>query len=149
MSEYHDEIAAALRTVAQQVGGLNAPAPAFTEMGGQFLDYQPGKAMQCVFPTQERFGMMAGLMQGGFLAAAIDNVYGHFALLEMRAACVTTTLNTTFIRAIPVGSGNITVEVRLRQKNRSMLFMDAKVLSAEGRTSATSSTVMVVPKPKR
>lgn len=148
MTEYHNEIVQTLRDIGASIG-LEAPSPSFVDMEGRFLDYQPGKGMQCIFPARARLAQSAGLVQGGMLAAAIDNVYGHFALIEMNAGCVTTTLNTTFIRPIEVDSGNITVEVRLRQKNRSMLFMDGKVSSADGRTAATSSTVMIVPKPKR
>ena len=69
--------------------GLALPPPVFTDMQTDVRDYRPGNAerdnvgavMVARFPVLERYHNPAGVVQGGVLAAAVDNVIGPLSYL--------------------------------------------------------------------
>jgi len=146
MTEYHEEIMQQLSDALPKGADLTLPPPCFTKMDGLFLDYVPEHSMLCSFPAKQDYGNPLGHVQGGFIAAAIDNTFGPFSLLITGKPCASVTMNLAFIRPLKAGAGDMTVEARLLQQTKSLLFLNAKVSNAEGRTVCTASTTMVIHK---
>jgi len=144
MTEYHQEICRELAKAAGPELSANIPPQSFSQMDGVFLDYMPDHSMLCSFPAKAAYANPMGLVQGGFIAAAIDNTFGPFAMLLTRKPCASVTLNLSYIRPIQAGEGDMTVEVRLLQQTRSLLFLNAKVSTPEGRTACTATSTMVI-----
>jgi acyl-coenzyme A thioesterase PaaI-like protein len=58
------------------------PPPVFTAMQGEFLDFDPEKGVLSVrFPVLRRWLNPYGIMQGGMVAAAMDNTIGPLSAL--------------------------------------------------------------------
>ncbi len=77
-----------LKTLKQQHGenldGFIFPPPVFEIMQGEFLSYDLEQTILIVrFPVLENWLNPYGIMQGGMLAAAIDNTIGPLS----RAGC--------------------------------------------------------------
>lgn len=146
MDEFEREIVATMHSLlAESTNPAPAlPPPVFKHMRGRIVDYVEGETMICAFPALAEYANPAGLVQGGIIAAAIDNTFGPLSLLATRKPCSTLNLNTTFVRPIAAGDGEMTVEARVRAVTRALVFLEAKVADQDGRTAVTATSTMLV-----
>jgi acyl-coenzyme A thioesterase PaaI-like protein len=108
------------------------PPPVFTAMEGKFLklDLDVG-ALTAQFPVRESYLNPYGTMQGGMVAAAIDNTLGPLSML-VAPPNVTRRLEMTYSRPVTVDMGCILVEARLIERQDRWLFFRAEVRSRDG-----------------
>lgn len=108
------------------------PPPVFTAMEGKFLklDLDVG-ALTAQFPVRESYLNPYGTMQGGMVAAAIDNTLGPLSML-VAPPNVTRRLEITYSRPVTLDMGCILVEARLIDRQDRWLFFRADVRSREG-----------------
>lgn len=147
MAEAQDDVLALLRARAEE--GFQIPPPVFTEMGAEVVGYDEGEALRVRFPVEPRFTNPAGVMQGGMIAAAVDNTLGPLSYL-VAPPSVTTQFNLTYLRPIPPSLGTFVVEGRLDERTRQYLFLSARVLAPDGRVLALAqATCFVLPRRDR
>lgn len=121
-----------------QSGQLQLPPPIFNEMGGEFVSLDlDEKTMVVRFPVQERYQNPMGYMQGGMIAAAIDNAIGPLSFM-VAPPNVTKTLTITYQRPIPPSMASITVEARLEKQDGRSLTFTATVRRDEKTVLATA-----------
>jgi uncharacterized protein (TIGR00369 family) len=109
----------------------NFPPPVFITMRGEFLDYDPGQAILSVrFPVLESWLNPYGMMQGGMVAAAIDNTIGPLSAL-IAPANVTRHMEVKYSRAITTMMGTITVVAQLVERKSRWLTFRAEVKDPE------------------
>ena len=110
-----------------QSGDLKIPPPVFVEMGGEFVDFNMAKKSLTVrFPVQERYQNPMGYMQGGVIAAAVDNVIGPLSFM-VAPPSVTKTLEMVYLRPILPSIDEITVVARLAEEDGRELLFEAEV----------------------
>jgi uncharacterized protein (TIGR00369 family) len=125
--------------------GFRIPPPVFEEMEGEVVDYAEGERLRVRFPVRERYENPAGMMQGGAIAAAVDNTIGPLSYL-VAPPSVTTQLNLSFLRPVPPEMPHVEVEATFDERTRQHLFFSACVLDPEGRVLALAqATCAVVP----
>ena len=130
-------------------GDLKLPPPIFNEMNGEFIDLDmDAKTMTVRFPVQERFQNPMGYMQGGMIAAAIDNVIGPLSFM-VAAPNVTKTMEVTYLRPIPATVTQITVKAAFVEQNGRKLIFTADVMRDDGAKFAQARSVNVLLKKKR
>lgn len=121
-----------------QSGNLKIPPPVFTEMGGEILAFDPvAKSLTVRFPVQARYQNPMGYMQGGMIAAAVDNVIGPLSFL-IAPPSVTKTLTMTYLRPIPATLGEIIVQAWLVSAEGRELHFAAEVRRGENTVLATA-----------
>lgn len=121
------------------------PPPCFLEMDAQVVDYDAeARTLRIRFPVQERWLNPAGVMQGGFLTAAVDNTFGPLSYL-VAPPSVTTHMDTTFIRPVTPRDGHIIVTARVVAQTRQQIHLAAEVHNPKGKlvALATSSQVFL------
>lgn len=134
---------------ARADAGLMIPPPVFTEMGAEVVGYDEGEALRVRFPVEARFTNPAGVMQGGVIAAAIDNTIGPLSYL-VAPPSVTTHLSLSYLRPVPQRLEHFEVEARLEERTRQYLFFSARATDPRGRTLVLAqATHHVMPQPKR
>ncbi len=117
---------------------LKIPPPVFTDMKGEILAFDPvAKSLTVRFPVEERYQNPMGYMQGGMIAAAVDNVIGPLSFM-IAPPSVTKTLEMTYLRPVPASLGSITVEARLVSMEGRELLFTAEVRRGEGTVLATA-----------
>ena len=126
------------------------PPKIFRDMEGRFVAYEKGKSLTAAFPVLERYEGPSGVMQGGMISAAFDNVYGPFSYLLTSSYCITVNLNTSFVRPITRQEGEILVEVTLVDRTKQFLLLDGTARNPQGKLIAqsTSQWFVVQPGPK-
>jgi acyl-coenzyme A thioesterase PaaI-like protein len=108
------------------------PPPVFKVMQGEFLDYDPEQALMRIrFPVLESWLNPYGTMQGGMLAAAIDNTIGPLSAL-MAPPNVTRHMELKYSRAVTPEIDFITVTARLTKRQDRWLTFKAEARDPQG-----------------
>jgi acyl-coenzyme A thioesterase PaaI-like protein len=108
------------------------PPPVFALMKGEFveLDLDAG-LLSARFPVLESYLNPYGSMQGGMIAAAVDNTLGPLSVL-FAPPNVTRRLEVKYSRPVTVEMGHIIVDAELLERRDRWLYFRAEVWSQEG-----------------
>jgi uncharacterized protein (TIGR00369 family) len=110
------------------------PPPVFTALGGEFIDFDLQTAsLTARFPVQEAYLNPYGVLQGGIIAALVDNTIGPLSIL-VAPPNVTRHLEMTYKKPIPLEMGQVTVTCRLVEREGQLLTFKATVQDPEGVT---------------
>lgn len=124
---------------AAGAAGLKLPPPVLLDMQADLRDYRPGDAergnvgavLVARFPVLERYQNPMGTMQGGVVAAAVDNVIGPLSYL-VAPPSVTSQLTMTYLAPVSEGMETIEVQARLVHRAGRQLVFDATVTGPDG-----------------
>jgi|UPI0007C798C5 uncharacterized protein (TIGR00369 family) len=122
-----------------------APEAAHT-LGWTFVDadVETGR-LRVAFDGKPAFTNPAGVIQGGFLAAMLDDVMGPAILVKSQGRTYATTIDLHIHYLRPVKPGAIEVEAVVTQLGRSVAYVEGKLFDARGRlcARATCSSMIV------
>jgi uncharacterized protein (TIGR00369 family) len=132
----------------RNVIGAKFPPDCFIAMKGEFVDYDSRRALAVSFPVLEESLNPLREMQGGFLVAAFDNVFGPLSYLAARRPCVTLTLNTQFIRPVSPGD-RLTVRCKVVSRSLEVLQMAGEAFDSKSKLVATATATTAVVREER
>lgn len=133
-----EEILSSMRKRAEGTD-LRIPPRCFEEMNAEIQHYSPDEqTLRVRFPAEERYENPTGVMQGGFVCAALDNVLGPLSYL-VAPPSATTQLNVTFLRPIGRRHDFFVVEARAEDRAGKQLYLTGKVLTESGKIAATGA----------
>lgn len=126
------------------------PAPPAARLLGWKLDrIDPDQeAIRVQFDGKEEFLNPVGSIQGGILAAMLDDTLGPAAaaLLGGEAFAQTLELKTSFLR--PARPGKLHGDARVVHRGRDIVFLEGSLSTADGTVVATATaTARVIPFP--
>ncbi len=143
-----EQVVAAMR--AAGAGDLKLPPPVFDAMQTEVLDYRPGAAethvgavMVARFPTLEQHQNPMGHMQGGMIAAAVDNVIGPLSYL-VAPPSATSQLAVTYLAPVTPDLAFVEVTARLTHRQGRQLVFEATVMAPDGKTLAVAHATQTV-----
>ena len=110
-------------------GNLTLPPPTLSELGLEYTQIIPGESMSAIVPFQKRFTNPVGPYQGGMLSACIDEVLGPLSYLTANSACMTLSLNVTFLGAFKEEMKHCLIKATVLKKTNNFIFMRAEVMS--------------------
>lgn len=111
--------------------------PAAKLLGWTLLDIDlDEKWIKVGFDAKPEFLNPIGNVQGGILAAMLDDAMGPIVLAISKGEIFTTTidLNVSFIR--PVKPGRISVHAQITNMGKQIAFLDGKLFDADGKLCA-------------
>ena len=117
-----------------------ATPPAATLLGWHLLDARPGEGwIRIGFEGKRDFCNPAGFIQGGILAAMLDDTMGPavFAMTEGRLYTATISLTVNFLA--PAKPGRIVGEAQVTQLGKTVAFIEGR-LTRDGTLLATATT---------
>ena len=121
------------------------PSPSSTTLGFEVLALDmKAWTTRVRFDGRPEFRNPAGYIQGGFLAAMLDDTIGFLAGMKTapRALPSTVDLHTTFLR--PVRVGLVEVAAQLSNIGRAMIFAEATLFDTRGKEAARSSASLTI-----
>ena len=123
------------------MGDYAFPPPVFSAMGGEFvaLDLEAG-SLTARFLVRKSYLNPFGTMQGGMVAAAVDNTLGPLSML-VAPPSVTRQLEMTYSRPVTSDIEYIVVSARLLERQDRRLVFRADVRSPGGLRLARSKAV--------
>ena len=123
------------------------PAPPCAQLlGWRILDARPLDGwIRIGFEGRPEFCNPAGVIQGGFLAAMLDDTMGPavFVMTEGRLYTATVTMTVNFLA--PAKPGPITGEATVTQLGKTIAFVEGRLTDKDGvlLASATASARLV------
>jgi uncharacterized protein (TIGR00369 family) len=118
------------------------PKPACAELlGWDLLDFDAATGWAKVgFETRPQFLNGSGFVQGGFVAAMLDDTMGPAVLIasEGRSYVVTIGLQVQFLNA--ARPGRFVGEGRVLQMGKSVAFIEARLSDSDGVLVATATS---------
>jgi uncharacterized protein (TIGR00369 family) len=127
---------------AAAAGEIPAP-PVAGLLGWHALHLEPG-LVRVRFQAREEFFNPQGVVQGGILAAMLDDTLGPagFTLLDEGMFAPTISLNVTFIR--PAHAGCLIGEGRVVHRSRGYLHLEGKLTTEDGDLIATATATAAI-----
>ena len=108
------------------------PPPVFTAMLGEFISFDTEKAiLEARFPVLREWLNPYGIMQGGMMAAAIDNTIGPLSMM-VASANVTRRMEIKYSRGVTQDLGSVFVEARCGERDGRRLTFRATARSPLG-----------------
>jgi len=92
------------------------------------------------FTARPEFRNPAGYVQGGFLAAMLDDTMGPAVLMKSGGRAYTATIDLSVRYLAPARIGAFVGEGRAVQIGKTIAFAEAKLMDGEGRLIATATT---------
>ena len=112
----------------------------FLFMQGRLIDYSQNEHLTIAFPVQENYLNPAGSMQGGFITAAFDNVFGPLCHAATGTPATTTVdLYTNYHRPIFAGD-ELTITASVKSQGKTKIHMVAEAYNKDNKLIATAST---------
>ncbi len=109
-------------------------------MQPEHVSYTPGDCLTLKFPILDMFLNPRKSMQGGFVSAAFDNVFGILVLLETkRKEMATIDLSVNYIKPIFVGD-ELYITTYIKSKGNTVCSLYGEAKNKEGKLIATSTT---------
>jgi uncharacterized protein (TIGR00369 family) len=124
------------------------PTPACAQtLGLRILDARPEAGWVRVgFEASPAFCNAAGTIQGGFLAAMLDDAMGPAVLIASGAALYPTTIDMTVSFLAPARPGPLVGEASVVRLGRTIGFLEARLMDGEGVVVAkATASVRVAP----
>ncbi len=129
----------------EQLERFLLPPPSFETMGGEFLRFDPSEGvLQTRFPVRREWLNPYGLMQGGMIAAAIDNTLGPLSML-VAPPNVTRRLALKYSQGVEAGTTELLVEAVFIKREGRWLHLQARAYSSGGvRYASAQATHWIV-----
>lgn len=110
---------------------LKLPPPIFTGMGGEIIDLNlDQKTLTARFPVKNEYQNPQGFMQGGMIAAAIDNTIGALSFI-VAPPNVTQSLELRYLHPVPESMPYITVSASLAEQSERTFTFQAEVFAPD------------------
>ncbi len=122
---------------------VRVPPPCFSGMEAKIIAHVPGTSLTVAFPVREEQTNPVGFLQGGFICAMFDNVFGPLAFATAKKPCLSVDINVTFVRGLKPGEA-VTVKAEFVSKTKKLLQMKAECFNAKGKLAATASSNLMV-----
>jgi acyl-coenzyme A thioesterase PaaI-like protein len=125
----------------EQIKDYLFPPPIFVTMRGELLEMDLiNGALTARFPILESYLNPYGAMQGGMIAAAVDNTLGPLSV-AIAPPNVTRILEMKYSRPVRPDMEYIVVQARLVARKDPQLIFAAKVISPEGDKLASCKAI--------
>lgn len=122
------------------IDGRTAPPPAAVALGWELLSVDPDAGtIEVAFTASDRFLNPVGVVQGGFLAAMLDDTLGPalVATLGPGQFAPTTDLHVQFLR--PARPGRLVGRGRIVRRGKDVGFMSGELVDSSGAVVATAT----------
>jgi uncharacterized protein (TIGR00369 family) len=127
------------------LAGRLPPPPAATTLGWTLREVDPDAGtIEVAFEATPAFTNPIGTVQGGFLAAMLDDTLGPalVATLPPGEFAPTLALDVRFLR--PARPGRLIGRGRITRRAREVAFLEGELLDADGNTVAAATAVATV-----
>lgn len=125
--------------------GRAAPPPAAELLGFKLVEIDPDEGtIEVAFTASEQFLNPAGTVQGGFLAAMLDDTLGPalVATLGDGEWAPTTDLHVQFLR--PAAPGELRGHGRIVRRGKDVAFMAGELRNGDGEVVATATATAAI-----
>jgi len=137
----HSMWVAILEQFGEEIDKYLIPPPVFKVFKGEFLAFDPeNKTLSARFPILKDYLNPYGALQGGVIAALIDNTVGPLSIL-VAPPNVTRRMEVKYSKPIKPDLENITIKSRLVEREDPKLIFKTRVYDQLGRTFSSAKSI--------
>lgn len=118
---------------------LELPPPSMQELKPHFISLEEGKSLAAEFPFQRRFSNPLGIYQGGFLAAAFDEVFGPLSYSVAKVPCATINFSLNYIRPFQSTDRMMVIAAEVTNLSKNFIVMKAEARNQQGKILAVAT----------
>jgi len=144
-----------MQVMASAAPGLTIPPPVFEDMQAEVVDYAPGEddthlgaRLTVRMPVLERYHNPMGHVQGGIVAAMIDNAVGPLSYL-VAPPSATTQMTVSYLAPLLPDLPSVDVTATLAHRAGRTLLIDAEVRAPGGDLLAAARASHTIVRPPR
>ena len=127
--------------LGDRIDAYAIPPPVFEAMQGKFIAFnREEKSLTAQFPILERYLNPYAVMQGGMIAAAVDNTLGPLSVL-VAPPNMTRKLEMIYSKPVTLDMGVIVVKAKLIKQEGQKLTFSSDVRSRDGNRLARARAV--------
>lgn len=127
--------------------GRREPPPAAVTLGFRLVSIDPeAGTIEVAFDATERFLNPAGHVQGGFLAAMLDDTLGPALVATLPPGHWAPTIDLQAQFLTPARPGELRGRGRVVRRGRDIAFLAGELRSADGTVVATATATAIVRK---
>ena len=124
-------------------GAIPLP-PAAELLGWQALEVRPG-FVRVLYTAREEFYNPQGAVQGGFIAAMLDDAMGPAAFTLLPATDFAPTLEMSVSYLRPARAGALIAEGTVVHRSRRFIRVEGVLMTEDGELVATGKATVVIP----
>ncbi|HEY8765842.1 MAG TPA: PaaI family thioesterase [Dehalococcoidia bacterium] len=111
------------------------------------MEIRPGH-VRVRYEAREAFYKLQGVVQGGFLAAMLDDAMGPaaFTLLDEGSFAPTLEMKVSFVR--PARAGPVIAEGHVLHQSRRFVHVEGRLTTEDGQLIATATATLVISRQK-
>ncbi|MDR8409530.1 PaaI family thioesterase [Nonomuraea sp. 3-1Str] len=127
------------------ITGRVPPSPAAATLGWELIAVDPEQGtIEVAFEAGERFANPVGVIQGGFLAAMLDDTMGPALALTLPADRFAPTLDLHVQLLRPARPGRLVGRGRVVRRGREVCFLAGELSGPDGRPVATGTATAYI-----
>lgn len=139
----HEQILKSMKTMADsfsQLGiHLELPPTSNAAMGTEYIDIEMGKMLAAKFKFNSAYTNPLRMFQGGFICAALDEVFGPLTYMAAQRPAVTIEMSTSFVRPFTAKDEWMFIRAEVTSQSKSLLLLRAEAKTADGKLIATAT----------
>jgi uncharacterized protein (TIGR00369 family) len=140
----HEQVLKSMHDIAERFSRvgveLQMPPASNATLGTRYIDIDVGKMLAAEVKFDPKFSNPMHVVQGGFLCAIFDEVYGPLTYMATGRPVVTIEMSTTFLRPFTERDEFVTVRAEVVAQSRTFLLLKAEARNNKGKLIATSSS---------
>lgn len=126
---------------------LQGPPPSSRTLGWELISLDAEeKTARVRFDGKAAFTNPAGTVQGGFLAAMLDDAIGMLSTVVLKGTAFPSTIDLSLHYHRPVRPGPIEVEAVIINKGRSVIFAEANLYESRGKLAVQARSSLAIVK---
>jgi uncharacterized protein (TIGR00369 family) len=126
--------------VSTALDGIPAP-PCAVLLGWRLVDAKPDEGwVRIAFEGKAEFRNPAGFIQGGILAAMLDDTMGPAVFVMTKGELYTATIDINVSFLAPAKVGPLFGEGKVLQLGKTVAFIEGKLMDADGALIAKATT---------
>ncbi|MBI1319686.1 MAG: hypothetical protein GC168_12170 [Candidatus Hydrogenedens sp.] len=145
-TEYHREVLAQLRAEAA-TPAYRVPPPVADTLGCSIVDFLPMRSIHCEFPVTPAQDGLGGHSAFGHIMAAADVTVSLLGLHVCGHPTMPISFTMRHLRSLEAADASLTVEAKLLNRTKSLVYVEVKVWNSSGRAVAAGEAVLTVTKP--
>lgn len=139
----HEEVLQSMKEMAEKFASLGVslqlPPKSNETLRTRYIAIEFGKSLGAEIPFDARFTNPLQMYQGGFLCAALDEVFGPLTYMAAGKPVVTIEMSTSFVRPFTAKDEVIHIHAEVAAKTKTFMILKAEVKTREGKLIATAT----------
>jgi acyl-coenzyme A thioesterase PaaI-like protein len=148
MASIHDQILLSMKSMAEtfEAMGLQLELPPRSNkaMGTEYVEMTAGQTLTAKFKFNPSYTNPLKMLQGGFICAAMDEVFGPLTYMAAQRPSVTIEMSTSFVRPFTSKDEEMIIKAVVTSKSKSLLLLSAEARTADGKLIATATNHTII-----